>query len=398
MVDDSSIRKKICIITYFFPPTGGGGVQRVLKFVKFLPKFGWKPILLIPKRVKYPLRDWSRVEDVPREVKIHKTSIIESELFSRLLIPDDKIGWLPFASIEGIRILKEVDVLYSTSFPFTAHLIAFLLKKLSGKPWVADFRDEWAKNPYIKYNLLKKVIAQWMEHSVLKNADRIIATTPFITTQLKHSLQDNGEERKFITITNGFDEEDFKDMQSQKNEKFVITYTGILYEESTFDSFIKAVSNIFNRGIRKIKVLYIGSSVELVKKIVRANRMERVVKVMGYIPHKDTLNYTINSDVLLLIIDPKRGRGAYTGKIFEYLYTKKPILALVPRDGVAAHLIRSSNSGVVVNPWDVNEIEQGLYKLIEHKEEIEPNWKVIEQFDYKFLSQRLASILDELVN
>jgi len=413
--------KKVLVIAYHYPPLGGGGVFRTLKFTKYLPQFGFQPYVLTVKNAMYPLRDPTLLKDVPQEVRIVKTFSLEHNLFLMpfyalrttpkwIFTPDINIGWLPFAVHRGEELIDKegIDVIYATAPAYSSLLTGYLLKKTTGKPLVIDFRDPWTQNVFIKYptNFHKKV-EEKMEKTVLQFADYIITTAePMRLTLIEKYPFIKG---KCETITNGFDSEDFKGLKKRtRTEKFTITLTGYLYGLRNAKHFLMALKNLLdqNNEIRdKIKVIFAGPTDKQTENIVKELELENVVKIIGYVPHRKSLELMVNSDILLLIMgaeevfNEKMGSITIPGKIFEYLGAKKPILALAPQ-GVAADLIKSTNTGIVVLPTDINSIKQAILKLFQEwrRRSLRIISCDVSKYDRKVLTKKLAKVFQSLCN
>ena len=410
--------KKVLVIAYHYPPLGGGGVFRTLKFTKYLPRFGFKPYVLTVKNSMYPTRDPTLLSEIPREVRIIETFSLERKLFQMpfyalrttpkwVFIPDINIGWLPFAVRRGEQIIKKegIDVIYATAPIYTSLLIACLLKRRTEKPLVIDFRDPWTQNVYIKYpTKLHKKIEEKLEKFVLKTADHIIVNTEPMRLKLIEKYP--FIKRKCTTITNGFDSEDFKGLtRSAKREKFTITHTGYLYGFMlhTGKHFLTALKELLKekREIEsKIQVLFAGPPSKQIEELVKELELQNVIKFLGYRSHSESLKLMVDSDVLLLIMgaeelyDEKLGSLRIPGKLFEYLGAKRLILALVPR-GVAADLIRSTKAGIIVPPNDVSSIKQAVFKLFQEWErgDLESVQCDVSGYDRKVLTEKLSEVL-----
>jgi glycosyltransferase involved in cell wall biosynthesis len=411
--------KKVLVIAYHYPPLGGGGVFRTLKFTKYLPRFGFKPYVLTVKNSIYPTRDPTLLSEIPREVRIIETFSLEHKLFKMpfsalkttpkwVFIPDINIGWLPFAVCRGEQIIKKegIDVIYATAPIYTSLLIGCLLKRKTGKPLVLDFRDPWTQNVFIKYpTRLHKKIEEKMENLVLRTADYIITTTEPMSLKLIEKYP--FIKGKCATITNGFDSEDFEGLTiSTHREKFTITYTGYLYGLRSGRYFLIALKELVKEKKKieeKIQVLFAGPPSKQVADLVKELELQNVVKLLGYVPHQETLKLMLNADALLLIIAPeetsneKTGPLMIPGKVFEYLGAKRPILALIPY-GVAADLIRSTKAGIIIPPKDVNSIKQAIFKLFQ-------DWKRgglgniqsdVSEYDRKVLTEKLAQVFGQV--
>jgi glycosyltransferase involved in cell wall biosynthesis len=401
--------KKVLVIAYHYPPIGGGGVFRTLKFTKYLPQFGFKPYVLTVKNAMYPTKDPTLLEDIPPEVRIIRTFSLERKLFllpfyalrttpKWIFIPDINIGWLSFAVRRGEEIIKKenINVIYATAPIYTSLLIGCLLKRKTGKPLVIDFRDPWTQNVFAKYpTRLHKKIEEKMEKHVLMTADYIItATEPMRLKLIEKYPFIKG---KCATITNGFDPEDFKGLtRSTNREKFTITFTGYLYGLRTAKYFLIALKELIKERKEmedKIQVLFAGPMSKQTEHLVKDLSPPNVLKLVGYVSHQESLKLMLDSDLLLLIIAPEEPY-TYTTKLFEYLGTKRPILALVPPQGVAADLIRSTKAGIIVPPKDTNSIKQAIFKLFQEWErgDLRTIQSDVSEYDRKVLTEKLSEV------
>jgi len=411
--------KKVLVIAYHYPPLGGGGVFRTLKFTKYLPRFGFKPYVLTVKNAMYPTRDPTLLEDIPPEVRTIRTFSLERKLFllpfyalrttpKWIFIPDINVGWLPFAVRRGEKIIKKenIDVIYATAPIYTSLLIGCLLKRKTGKPLVIDFRDPWTQNVFTKYpTRLHKKIEEKLEKYVLRTADHIIANTESMRLKLIEKYP--FIKGKCTSITNGFDLEDFKGLtRSTQREKFTITYTGYLYGLRTGKYFLIALKELVKEKKEmegKIQVLFAGPPSKQVADLVNELELQNVVRLLGYVSHQETLKLMVNADALLLIIAPeeacneKTGPLMIPGKVFEYLGAKRSILALIPQ-GVAADLIRSTKAGIIIPPKDVNSIKQAIFKLFQDWERggLGTIQSDVSEYDRKVLTEKLANVFGQV--
>lgn len=429
------------MVVGLFPPMGGSGVQRTLKFCKYLPQFGWQPIVLTVNSRPQNERDATLLEELPKLVRIHRTSFLDLYVIFRwakqslgqgknpgwfenarngdaramwytsirrfieawVFIPDSYIGWFPFALAKGYNLVRRlgIDVIYSSSDPFTDHLIAYCLKKLLGKPWIADFRDLWTQETFYQHvSFFRQRLDDQLERTFLASADRIIvASYPMVDFFLrKHP---SVERAKFLEITNGFDPDDFQGLRAVRNLKhFRITFTGRFSLEKSFSlPFLKAIRELVNENLElatRLKVVLVGYLGERERQLIKRLSLEQFVDDVGYVSHRRSVELLHESDVLLLTNNPGPAREVYyTGKLFEYLAARKPILALT-EDGVAAQLVRRTNAGVVVPPHDVKAIKQAIVALYEQPN-IQPEprpW--LRNFERKVLTQSLAGCLNEV--
>lgn len=439
--EKTSDRKQVLIIAHIFPPIGGSGVQRTLKFVKYLQQYGWQPTILTVGDTVYPLIDASLLNEVPDDIEIiridepvQKNNVqdirelmnyysdmlnckelideyIESveEDHQEIQFPDPYIFW----GIHAIRKAKQLfkqgqfDLIYSTSGPYTDHVIGYELKQYLGAPWVVDFRDEWTNNPYADYDKssAKFRMVDAMERSILSMADYIIAITPLAKENYEQLLQVPSD--KISCITNGYDEEDFKIVEKQqKNEKFTILHNGLLYSIRTPITFFEAVRQLIKEEkIDPDKISFNLTWTEnddLWKSHARNMGLAEIVKFHGYLSHQESLQLANESDMLLLLVGSgERNKAVYTGKVFEYLRLNKPILSLSPNDSLVDQLIQITNRGYNVDYNDIEGIKGRLLSLYTQWMNGDlPVYTVDEKvnsFERKQLTLQLTSIFNRVI-
>ncbi|HAR85854.1 MAG TPA: hypothetical protein DCR69_08980, partial [Clostridium sp.] len=325
-------RNKVLFIAHIFPPVGGSGVQRSLKFVKYLRDFGWEPIVVTVGNTMYPLKDETLVSEIPEEIEVIKidervnvdtayanklvqiySGIVndnglmqeyikelnksQEHLNQLLFQPDTYILWAAevLDKIDDKVDFERIDMVYTTSGPYSDHIIGYYLKQKYDKPWVADFRDEWTNNPYVNFdkNSILYKVNYAMENNIVNHADNIIAVTP--TSKQNYEKIFCLEANKVHEITNGYDEEDFNNLISnkEKNEKFTIIHNGLLYMR-TPETFLKAIINLIKSGkIIKDKINVIFPWIENEekwKKYIIDNDLDDIVKIIGYLNHEESLN------------------------------------------------------------------------------------------------------------
>jgi glycosyltransferase involved in cell wall biosynthesis len=409
--------KKVLVVAYHYPPVGGSGVFRTLKFTKYLPQFDFRPYVLTVKNSMYTPKDPTLVKEIPPEARVIATFSFEHRILraSRLLnidpewffITDVNLGWLPFAVHTGTKIIRQenIDVIYVTAPIWTSLLIGYLLKKKTQKPLVIDFRDPWT------INLFKKTptkfharIENWLERRVLASADyvitvsqpykrRLIEKYPFLKT-------------RFEVIMNGFDPDDFKDLKRQPLQgKFRIVHTGSLYGLRTPKYFLLALQGLVREKeyLRKqIEVQFIGNYGKETPILVDKLGLNDLVQFIGYLPHERCLELMVNSHILLLIVasEGNKASGIVTGKLFEYLISGRPILALAPNGSIVANIVQSANAGLVVSS-DVEAIKNTILKFYEQwtegKLSITTDMASIERYNRKVLTRKLAQIFEKVI-
>ncbi|HCO18421.1 MAG TPA: hypothetical protein DIT39_02235 [Tissierellales bacterium] len=276
-------------------------------------------------------------------------------------------------------------------------------------PWICDFRDEWTNNPYHLDSIYKKIklkMEKRKEFEVTSNCDFFITNTPLM---LKGFISDDPSlAEKSVFIPNGYDEDDFRDSEDRRDggERFVITYTGSLYGRRNLDEFMEGLRAAIDRGhirVDKLEIRIVGNIYEkVVNSYAEKYGLKDSIRSYGYLPHKESIQMLFNSDVILLVIGKGKGsRNFYTGKIFEYIRANRPILAIVPKDGVAADVIYETNTGKVVDPEDIEGVTAVLSELYKEWAEgrisHDPNWSEIEKYSRKKQTEALSDIFKNVI-
>lgn len=368
--------KKVLIFTYYFPPAGGVAVQRFLKFSKFLPEFGWEPIIVTVANGSYPYYDESLLKEVPANVKVYRTKTFEPFEFYNLLkgkkgkampvvsvggggkkslfqklseyvranffIPDARKGWVPYAVAQAEEIFKaeRIDAVITTGPPHSTHLIGLQLKKKFGVKWIADFRDPWTKIFY--NNILPRTAAtenkdKALEREVLATADAVSVISPGLQREFEYAA------KNIRVIYNGYDDEDFSStLPSVNRDHFLIRYVGNLMASENPEHFWKAVAQSTKEG-RKIKLELIGRVDAPVQESIRANGLEPLVEYRSFVPHKEATQLMQTCDMLLFLIpNVPDNKLILTGKLFEYLGSGTPLISFGPVDGDAAAILKQT--------------------------------------------------------
>ena len=428
--------KKALVITYYWPPAGGAGVQRALKFVKYLPQFGWQPIVLTVENPDSPTEDLSLLEDIPQGCKVYKTKSLEPfEIYKKftgkksdekipgdillknddvsfkdklakwirvnLFIPDAKIGWKKYAVKKGLDIIRDekIDLIFTTSPPQTVALIGKKLAKLTGVKWVADFRDPWMEIVYyqnLNRSKITKAIDASLERKVMNDADTIVT----ISKDMADLIKGKAKNQKVVVIPNGFDETDFASVEFGRNDKFTIAYTGAMSKDRVPYPFISALKKlIYDDGIKNIQMKFAGKFCPEFHELIEKENLSEFFDIQNFVPHKESTRILQSSDALLLVIDNvPDNKGFLTGKLFEYMGCKKPIFAIGPVDGDANKVIKGADCGTMV---DYNDNEEA-YKLLKV---MYNNWLNnssnftfnVEQFSRKNLTKKLTEIFEEII-
>lgn len=409
--------EKVFFVANQFPPMGGSGVQRSVKFVKYLRSFGYEPIVFTRSIEGMPLKDETLLKDIPENTEIIRTKAKEcvelkgrlrlfGKILGKLMIPDSARLWYESSKKTALEYVKKNDIkiMYTTSAPYSDHLLGLYIKKHFPEiKWVVDFRDEWTNNPYTldnPHNPLRTSIEQKMEKKVLLNADFLIANTPVMRENFVDINDLTGA--NFFIIPNGYDKDDFADFPIEKpnNEYFTLVYTGALYGRRKPDTFFNALSLLKKEySDLKIKVQLIGNyHKDRLQAQIDSFGISENVEIIGYLPHNMCIEKQLASDALVLIEGSGRGSNAfYTGKIFEYMNTNRPVIGILP-EGVAADLVKKSKIGIVANTDSVEEIKNAIKdyyeKWLNHSLDFQPDRQIIESFERKALAKKLAEIFD----
>lgn len=428
-------RKRILIITYYWPPSGGAGVQRWLKFTKYLPQFGWDPIVFTPESPEFDLKDKSLIKDVNPEIEVLKFpiwepyrifkkisgnkqlkqgQILESQtgllknisiwLRGNIFVPDPKVFWVKPSAEYILSILEsnEIKHIVTTGPPHSVHLIGKRLKlKNPALTWIADFRDPWSE-----WDILKKMRITpfvWKKHlkleeSVIKMADSVLATGPTAAEEFKKLGA-----RRINYITNGFDSEDTPtELVEKAQSKFTISHLGMLNGDRNPTSLWNALEELCSETdfydaleLRLTGIL----SPEVVKTIEMLPKLNSKLKLNKSIPHEEVFKEYRASDLLILVqTEAEGGFSQLPGKLFEYTSSKRPIIAIGRQESDIAQILEETNSGQSFNYSDRNEIKSFLSQEFSAWQEKKSNWKFInvEKFERKNLTKELAEWLDSL--
>ena len=381
--------KNILVISYYWPPSGGPGVQRVLKFSKYLKKLGWEPIVLTAKDGDFPVKDHSLNDDAKttqayfvKSISLHKlyswivgkktsptyqlSSSSEDSIIvkfirwirNNLIVPDGRIGWYPNAVKKGSDIIKQnnIRVIFSSAPPYTVHLIARTLSKKHELPWVADFRDPWTDRFYNYENKrlwLTKLIDSYLERKVINDATALTTVSKTISEYYK---------KTFYVIHNGYDEEDFSLVNKTENNNVVISYIGTMTKSQNPLMFFESIYEL-NLKEKKYQIDLIGNIHPDIKYYIEAKKYDNFIKIKPYIPHKDAIKKMCESDFLLLVIpNTEKNKGIVTGKLFEYIRSMRKIIMIGPPKSDAAKIIAQTNSGRCFDYSEKNKINQFLLK------------------------------------
>ncbi len=409
--------RSLLFVAYNFPPHGGPGVQRSLKFVKYLPEFGWQPVVISAAPEASPLQDASLAAEIPRDAAIHRLpgfSILRLlaqakryrlgkavVLLNLLLqVPDPAIFWALRARATVARLIQaqRPAAIYTTSGPYSAHLVGLWARQQFGIPWLADFRDPWSRNLLIPYLPGYRALNRRIERRVLRAADAITCVSQPWLEDLQANLGERAE--KFFFLPNGYDEADIQPLPApQPGAPFTITHLGSFYRNRKPQAFLQAIDALMRGGQippASLRLRFIG------KNPPGALPSQPPFEIYGYLPHSELGRFRAESDVFLLILgSAPENRGNYSGKIYEYLACNRPLLGIVPRGGVAEQLIAETRTGIAVSDSPA-EIGAAILRLYQEwragNPGWNPDWQAIRQYTRRNQTARLAEILNALTS
>lgn len=453
--------KKVLALTYNFPPLGGSGVQRVLKFCKYLRNFGWEPVVLTVKNLTAATSDSydrSLTRELPREIKVFrafnptfekliailtfpfrftvkifglvaKVFVRDKDHFKKkiikidwkirnlclggfgafFLLPDGQAGWIPFAFFKALRIVREekIDLIYANSPPATVAALGFWIKIFSGKPLVVDYRDPWTQNPHRPKS--KLFYRDWLdrrfEKLVNRKADFVVANT---TMNRRNLIQEfKLKEDRVVVITNGYDESDFVGINFDRlpsNRKLTIAYSGYFYHDYNPRFLLEALSLLVKerpKVAQGIRLDFIGDCNVAISMVERLN-LGKYVSFIKYLPHKELLCKLRDADVLYLA-SFSQGDSDYVipGKLFEYFRAKRFIFALYNEESVVCDLIKETGTGKCYSTNNVRKIKNGLEEIYKLWSEGKLNFKreitKITPYERRELTKRLAGLFDKVL-
>jgi glycosyltransferase involved in cell wall biosynthesis len=374
---------KVLLVTLYFPPAGGGGVQRPLKFATHLPELGIETHVLAPDDPKWVHRDdelappslaWvHRARYLgpkgrkPAE-ELHGTRGLERVTRQarlagrRLLVPDENVPWNLTAIPAAIRIAKRegIDVVLTTSPPSSVHLIGAAVKRATGIPWVADLRDSIVAHPHRRADRLAVRAKEQGEHAVAKLVTRSADAIVCVSEAIADEMREREPRGRIVHISNGSDFDDFAGLEYHRGDRFRITHTGSFFGRRDPRPFLTALARVDDVVAR-----FVGDFRSADREWAETLELGDRLQLVPYAPRRHALELQRDSEALLLLIPDAggRGRGVLSGKVFEYLAAERPILAVVPPDGAAADLLRETGAGIVVAPDDVDGIARELTAL-----------------------------------
>jgi glycosyltransferase involved in cell wall biosynthesis len=418
-----------------FPPVGGGGVQRSLKFVKYLPASGWIPVVVTVRNIAYYVYDARLLEEIPPGIEIVRTESVDplrlAGLFlnsrhgsktdkpqnSRivegsalvtlyralrrlLFFPDAQLGWIPFAVLASRKKLGRsgIDAIYSPGAPYSSAVIAYILSRLHGIPYVIDFRDGWTDDIYHQPpSRAHRWAHQRLERLVVTNASAVCVYGEWLAKRLAERYPTSA--KRIVTIPNGFDPADLNGVIAAEKtpEKHRLVYSGSLFahHREAFITVLRALTALHPTLLSRIELFVVGQTyAEITEDIVNA-KLDSQVRLCGYVSHARALAYLLSADASLLIVK-KGDLGSVTGKVFELLMLRTPIIALAEKDGACAQVLRSAESDhYLYAPDDSAGVSRALESLASGRM-MQRDANKAAQFSRTDQAAKLAQVLDRI--
>jgi glycosyltransferase involved in cell wall biosynthesis len=430
----SSGKLKALIITYYWPPAGGPGVQRWLKFATYFREFGVEPIIYTPEKPYYPIVDEKLVSEIPQGITILKQPIKEpyglAKLFSKkktkqissgkvsakkqsfiekmmlwlrgnLFIPDARVAWVKPSVVFLEKYIQNNDiyVIITTGPPHSLHLIGLSLKEKLNIKWLSDFRDPWTTIHYHNSLRLSKSSEKkhkQLEREVLQKADAIVVTSPSTKTEFEKLTK-----KPITVITNGF--ERYEDIKTQLDEKFSLVHIGSLLPERNPVLLWKVLSEICKTNVnfaKDFQLKLIGDVSENIMASIDTFDLHKNIESIGYVSHKEAIQYQHNAQVLLLIeMDKPETKCIIPGKLFEYMAAKRPIIALGPQGSDVYSILYKTQAGSYFTYQEEASLHQ---QILSHyhafkNEKLTVVTQNIEMYSRRELSKKMTSLLTNLV-
>ena len=412
--------KRGLVVSYYFPPTGGGGVQRWLKLIKYLSQYEWEFTVIANEHESSSPRDDSLLDEIPESTKIIRTTKAASVGSLRTRIPflsksgywqrwlsalfhvtDSRMNWNKTARKQIVAEIQNdtYDVIILSSPPYSMAILAAALTNYTQCPVVLDLRDPWTINPYKIYPTILHVVLD------RKREIRTIQDIKYIISAYQAPLDDyfrhvaEFEKKQVLLLPNGFDDEDFRDLKPIRltdSGQLNIGFSGSIYSHLNRPDLIFEAIGLLKKENIEIHFHHIGTSVCDISDLADKYQISDQVHQWGYKNHHECLTILQSLDVLCIILDDRWPNAKYTigGKFYEYLRFKKPILAVVPEDGEAARVIKQTDSGVTIYGKNVKKIAALLKKLI--KKELSFSWKGVEEFSRENQAADLNSYLEKI--
>lgn len=430
------MKRKVLIITYYWPPSGGSGVQRWVKFTKYLPEFGWEPVIYTPENPEVPATDQSLEKEIPDDITVLKTPIWEPyALYKKItgkkrvgvgfmseekkssfleaifkwirgnfFIPDARKFWIKpsIRYLTGYLESNTVDALITTGPPHSLHLIGLEISNRHHIPWLADFRDPWTNIDFYE----ELMLTAWadrkhhkLEKRVLTGADRVTVVSPTMQKEMEAISR-----RPIDLLTNGYDSEDYREDVRELDPKFSITHIGTMVETRNPHNLWKVLSELVTKKpefANDLEIQLVGKvDISILESIERYGLRPYLTK-SDYLPHEEVTQVQQKSRILLLVLnDSPNAKCLLPGKLFEYLAAKRPIITIGPSDGDVARIMKLSDSYLLADLDETGNLKSFiLHQYRQFKQGMDQKVTAeIEQFSRASLTEQLSAILNELTS
>ena len=419
--------KKCLFITSQFPPLVISGCKRTAGVSKYLARQGWEMIVITPEDGYVPYLDSNR-DFIPQGVRIMKTKVASPRVYremkrttnifklavpwmlKRVLIPDRLLAWFPYAYCEAKKIIdcESIDILYSTGEYFSSHIIAMILQKKTNIPWIAEFRDPWSSNPLVqRRNAIRKFSEKRLERAVVHAADIILSVTPHLTNELM-SIHPQERKEKFFTIPNGFDHESYEYPPSIQHKTFTICYAGtIRFREKKFQVLLVALKNLIREKKIDPKRIIINlwgwrNHLAVYQSILRKWGLEKTVFCRESLSFTEMIREEQKSHILLFLDNDEMIQVSVPAKLYEYLGSKRPILALTHTGSFAYNILTQARVGEIVSTITIEATEHAIYSLYSEyyrsgSVPYNPNTDIVSRYRYATIAQDVDTIFCSLL-
>jgi len=434
----STSKKKVLVVTYYWPPSGGSGVQRWVKFVKYLKQLGWDPVVYTPSNPERPAVDESLLSEIPKDTEIVTQPIWEPYTFYKkfvgikkeeklgsglmksgnessflqkisiwirgnFFIPDARKFWIKPSKKFLVKycIENHIDAIVSTGPPHSMHMIAKGVSEKTNIPWIADFRDPWTNIDFFEDLHLSHIARakhHKLEKEVLDSADSVIVISPTMKKEFAEIT-----DTPISVITNGFDETDFSNTEPISNSKFVISHVGMMTPTRNPRILWQALNELKSENTHFAKnfdLQLIGKIDSSIVDSIKSNNVEDLVSVINYVPHSEIVRYQKGSNALLLIVNNTPNANLIlTGKFFEYLAAERPIVCISPVKGDMSEILTASKAGSLFSYEDKQALKNHLLSLFESWENnsLSYNAENIQQYSRKNLTKKLIEELSSVI-
>ena len=430
--------KKVLIISYYWPPAGGPGSQRAVKFAKYLPEFDWEPVVLTVRKGEFAYLDPSLELDISARVTVRQTPSIEPFLFykkmtglksdesipiaqlmqkktgfknrifnwirANLFVPDARIGWIPFARRAAKQIIRDhqINLIFITSPPHSSQLIGKYLHRKFKIPWVADFRDPWTDIQYYKManrNFFARKLDSHFEKSVIESANHITSVSRGLIQGFAEKI--NNDPEKFTVLTNGYDPADFPDQTFERNNTFQILHTGNMNVTQNPAGLWEALSRwlVENPGFRSwVRIKFIGRIHPEILENIWKNGLEDITEIESYKPHDQIIREIEQSAILLSVVpDVPDNTGIVLSKNFEYIGSGRPILIFGPSESDIGKIIRKFSNSLICPYQDVDKCKNFIEGIFVDWQNNRLQILPVEQrenFSRRVIARKLADIFN----